>query len=670
MSYYIDPTYLRYIYDGLQSGAVHKDNVSSLPEGLIGMYEEALPPESNLKVRNKFLEFFGVWALMKKEVSAWFLAPLLEGWTEEQIATEINEYSKWFNAPVSGKFIIYHERFRAFLLAKNTLNQLTVINNRIINTCRRAIKLKGADEWEHYALEYLSSHLFFHAILDKNNITALKELCCDTNFWNRQVQLSKGYEWSNKMLYEMMIWTLKHDEKEMILCAQNRVELHRIEQNDAPRIIDLVTQNEIDIAIQRIEAYAGNDREGLQRKFILYMLCLLELTLFDSKSKEFKKPAIESLLSAMSYSGMTNNLESLNWITFFPEIIILNLICEWELLSINYEIIFQTSSRPDDKCFQYSVNKLFIEEKSNLREFINSNRNSLRKLKHTYFEEIITMLESIDAEPSVSDDRPVIKLGLASLYNLDHIENLIENEEFDSAKAELENIGPEVRIGYLFELMAFKDNVHSNWLKQYIVETFNNMRFYNQLICLNELSVLYSNEAVSEVHAEMRTLVFGEPWTDNWLMNIVDLYPHVNLQKYILTRMWLRNKNISRTFLYEMLTKLNDTRIVEENNDSVILSLPIEIVINQKKIPNCFQSRNSAYSIGYEVGKINNVSLLQKTLNHNDLVDYKSDILNGFATSYQGADIQKAFSQLFFIFFECPKHLEKWIKMYRATTSS
>jgi hypothetical protein len=80
-----DPTYLRTIHDGLLSGTVHKDNSSALPLGLVGMYEEALPPATNVNERKKFLEFFSVWALLKKEVSAEFIATLLGERSEEQV---------------------------------------------------------------------------------------------------------------------------------------------------------------------------------------------------------------------------------------------------------------------------------------------------------------------------------------------------------------------------------------------------------------------------------------------------------------------------------------------------------------------------------------------------------------------------------------------------------
>ena len=78
-----DPTYLRTIHDGLLSGVLHKDNTSSLPISIVGMYEEALPPASNVNERKKFLEFFALWALLKKEVSLSFVVTLMDGWSEE-----------------------------------------------------------------------------------------------------------------------------------------------------------------------------------------------------------------------------------------------------------------------------------------------------------------------------------------------------------------------------------------------------------------------------------------------------------------------------------------------------------------------------------------------------------------------------------------------------------
>ena len=285
--FHTDPTYLRTIYDGFLSGTLHKDNASSLPVGLVGIYEEALPPANHVKDRQKFLKFFSAWALLKKEVSIEFVASLL-GWPEEEVLDYIARYSKWFNVPTSGKYVLYHERLRSFVLQKISHNQFKACNKDIIKLGQDALERRSGDEWEQYALEHLSTHLLIQA-MEKENADALKALAYNTTHWNRQLEISKGFEWSKRMLNDMMLWASKFSDDDVIECALNKVDLYYQEQNDAPRIVEMVARNEMDTALQRIEAFGGNDREGLQRKFILYMLCLMELLFMRDKDADSKQ---------------------------------------------------------------------------------------------------------------------------------------------------------------------------------------------------------------------------------------------------------------------------------------------------------------------------------------------------------------------------------------------
>jgi hypothetical protein len=66
----LEPTYLRYIYDGLFKGCIHPENDAELPDGIIGMYEEAFNERTIVIERQKLLQRFTIWALLKKEVSA------------------------------------------------------------------------------------------------------------------------------------------------------------------------------------------------------------------------------------------------------------------------------------------------------------------------------------------------------------------------------------------------------------------------------------------------------------------------------------------------------------------------------------------------------------------------------------------------------------------------
>ncbi len=54
----LDPTYLRYIYDNLIKGSVHPENESELPEGLIGLYEEAFEEHLPVLQRQQLLQRF------------------------------------------------------------------------------------------------------------------------------------------------------------------------------------------------------------------------------------------------------------------------------------------------------------------------------------------------------------------------------------------------------------------------------------------------------------------------------------------------------------------------------------------------------------------------------------------------------------------------------------
>jgi hypothetical protein len=40
---HLEPTYLRYIYDGLLKGSIHPENAAELPEGSIGLDDEVNP---------------------------------------------------------------------------------------------------------------------------------------------------------------------------------------------------------------------------------------------------------------------------------------------------------------------------------------------------------------------------------------------------------------------------------------------------------------------------------------------------------------------------------------------------------------------------------------------------------------------------------------------------
>jgi hypothetical protein len=343
MRQYTDPTYLRTIHDGLLSGAVHKDNASALPQGLVGMYEEALPPAANLSERKKFLEFFSVWALLKKEVSAEFVLSMLEGWTEGQIIEYIAQYSKWFNSPTGGTYMLYHERLRAFVLQKISHGQFKACNEAIMRQCRVALQTKAGDEWERYALEFLSAHLLIQAMESKDGY-ALKTLSYNTAHWNRQLEISKGFEWSKRMLNDMMLWASKYDDDEVIECALNKVDLHHQEQNEVSYIVELVAKNDIETALQRIESLDG-ETYSCAFKFIIYLSCFNQVLSSTNLQKNVRKEYLQKLITHFQESIPDNPL-LFDW--YAPKIEdsheIYLIACKLDELDLPYAFLFSRSA--------------------------------------------------------------------------------------------------------------------------------------------------------------------------------------------------------------------------------------------------------------------------------------------------------------------------------------
>ena len=472
---YIDPTYLRTINDGLNSGAIHKNNASALPLGLVGMYEAAFPPTSNVNDRKKALDFFAIWSLLRREVSAAFVLPLLEGWTEEQLLEYIARYSKWFNSPVSSKYQLYHERFRAFILQKISHQQFSTFNNLIINQCQRALLEKNGNEWELYALECLSTHLLIKA-MENGDGSALKSLAYNTTHWNRQIEISKGFDWSKRMLNDMMPWASKYNEEEVIECALNKVDLYHLEQNDAPRIVELVAQNDIETALNRIEAFGGNDKEGLQRKCILYMLCFMELTLLESKEKPFRKKAIEKLLKHFD-DNIPVDYSVLNWNDFFPSYLVFQMACEWAEMGLDYLIIYKSTSVWENDWieekgpysdYQFKILIKFLKFKKELNWNFDANEKILNELlKQGKIEVALELVKNITDIDKKNETIIKISRLLISKNNIENSYKLID----DLIKKNTNTI-PNAQNELVEEFILNNDFVNANQLINKITHKF------------------------------------------------------------------------------------------------------------------------------------------------------------------------------------------------------
>jgi hypothetical protein len=284
MPQHLEPTYLRYIYDGLVKGDLHPENAAELPDGLIGLYDEVFDERRPVLERQKLLKRFAIWALLKKEVSAQFVAEVLEE-REEDVIDFISTYSAWFNSPESGKYQLYHERLKVYLLQKLSEKEVQVLHEMLIARLERAIEEQKADEFERYGLEFLAGHFGVSGIINGDG-KKLIELAYSQTHWQRQLKISKGYTWAKEGLHAVMTWASKFKDDEVIECALQLVDLFNQQQNGAPQIVQFVAEGDIETALRRIDNYGGNDKEGQEKKVILYLLCLWQIV--NSSEQERK----------------------------------------------------------------------------------------------------------------------------------------------------------------------------------------------------------------------------------------------------------------------------------------------------------------------------------------------------------------------------------------------
>jgi hypothetical protein len=325
---HFEPTYLRYIYDGLVKGSIHPENSAELPEGLIGLYEEAFDERVSAIERQKLLRRLAIWTLLKKEVSIGFVAEVL-GENEEDIQAFIFDYSSWFNSPEVGKYQLYHEQIKVYLLQKLSQSETEVLHIKLISRLEIALQEQLADEFEVYGLEFLSAHYSVEAMLNGDGSKLIK-LAYDSNSWQRQIKISKGYLWTKSGLQYVMTWASKFNNEEVIECGLKMVDLHYEEQNAAPEIIQMVADGDVDRALKRISEFGGKDAEGLQRKSILYMLCLMELTLFDTTTKPHAKETINKIIKHFDDQVPILNIDN------FPANIIFQIACALSELGVDF----------------------------------------------------------------------------------------------------------------------------------------------------------------------------------------------------------------------------------------------------------------------------------------------------------------------------------------------
>jgi hypothetical protein len=376
--HHLEPTYLRYIYDGLVKGSIHPENAAELPEGLIGLYEEAFDERTSVVERQKLLERFAIWALLKKEVSVAFVAEVL-GEIEDDIQDFISTYSAWFNSPESGKYQLYHERLKVYLLQKLSEKEIHELHEKLISRLEKAIEEQQADEFEWYGLEFLGYHYSIQSKSTKDIKYAKDLFHCFYKFQSskatltRQKQLSYSYKWSKNNLYLLSELAIIFESNITFNISDLACEILNEENYIIDKLEILLGQGDHYHSIQLISELQDNEIESIELK--LYYILFFVMACNEPVGIKNSVPLLEDLLS--KHAGELFYLEHL-----IPSSLILSICIKLNNTGISSDFIIKSCENwTEDSYCQSSVildyiNNLDGEINELLASKINSVKNS------------------------------------------------------------------------------------------------------------------------------------------------------------------------------------------------------------------------------------------------------------------------------------------------------
>jgi tetratricopeptide (TPR) repeat protein len=336
-----NPLYLKLLCDAIANGSIGINDINALPKEIDEYYKAILQRYAqDMLDGDALLNGLFTFAAAKDYLTLSHLSLInkLGSATLQRIGSTLKEVL--YENPLTEVVLdyqLFHESFREYLV-KEKAKEVSDATNRIIDFSATWKELEG--NWEQrYALEHYANHLFESKRPIHHDV--LINLIHNQEYKRVQIKTLKSFDCSNRLFQLTLLKASElQQEDHMLEAALCLVDLKYEEANDVPKVIALVAAGEIDLVLQRIDSFGGTDKEGVQRKFILYMLCLMELTLTESKDKPYRKAGIEKLLTHLDEQLPVDH-SVLDWNNFFPSYTIYLMACEWAGLGLDYLIVFK-----------------------------------------------------------------------------------------------------------------------------------------------------------------------------------------------------------------------------------------------------------------------------------------------------------------------------------------
>jgi hypothetical protein len=353
-----NPLYLKLLCNALENGSIQLNDIHALPKEIDTFYKEILQRYSRDTDGDELLNCLYGFAAAKDYLTESHLGLInkLGIAKSKEVLSTLKEVL--FENPLTEDVLdyqLFHESFREYLMNPTAVMEkeiykinkcldFTSAEERILDFCATWKDLEGS--WEQrYTLEHFALHLSESKREARH--TELLNLFKNTLYTTTQKKVLKQFD-ATKDLYQLSLKIaseLQHYEVQLeaALCL---VDLKYQEANDAPQVIALVANGEIDLALKRIESFGGTDEDGVKRRFTLYMLCLIELTLLESKNKPFRKTAIEKLLNHLD-EQIPPDTSIIDWKYFFPSYTMFLMAYEWAALELDYVIAYKRTDNWD-----------------------------------------------------------------------------------------------------------------------------------------------------------------------------------------------------------------------------------------------------------------------------------------------------------------------------------
>ena len=399
MSISLEPAYLRFIYDGLEKGSIHPENPADLPDGLIGLYEDAFDERISIVERGRLLRRFAIWALLKKAVSAAFVAELLSD-NEDEIQDFISTYSAWFNSPESGKYQLYHERLKVYLLQKLSERDIADLNELIVDYLKQKVHQSKSNETVQYCYQHLGFHLHLNGFLC-NDGNLLEQYCLDDEFKKKQFEISGYFDWEETLLTFGIEYFAFLDDS---ICERIVFEKAKIQfkKKDINLILALVRRGEMEIVFRFFENLRETDYILRVETAYFYFLSFFEI--FEKLDWDFgqRKYFASSLLEIFQ-----NNFQWDSGMTI-SQYVDVNITFRLHCYFLQYDLDFNSIAvlSEFDDCFDFSTDEPLKYIGSNHLEQVKIILTDRKKynygvkdvISNDFFQSDLATTEAINAE--------------------------------------------------------------------------------------------------------------------------------------------------------------------------------------------------------------------------------------------------------------------------------